>query len=266
MTTDAPRDEQVIARLRRAAAHPRLLAGPAAEAVDPGRVAQGLAAVAAELDAPREPRLARLLRRLGVPDRVIPIVTATPGLRRSWLVAVTVTILFAVNAAQTAGGTAADRIVVYLTVAPLVPLLGVALSFGPGVDPTHETVVAAPLDTFRVFLLRAATVLAASSLVLGVGAVLLPAGGAARLAWVLPSVACTATSLALAARVEPRRAAATVAVGWVVLVVVATRGADAATVFGAPLQVGALVLTAAALAAAHRRRHQLDTGGGGDAA
>ncbi len=251
--------ERLVAELGRAASHPRLLAGPDADRVDPTRLASGLAAVVSAIDAPPEPRLARLLRRIGVPDRVVPIVTATPGLRRSWTVAVVVTVLFALNAADTASGSGADRIDVYLALAPLVPLLGVALSFGPGVDPTHDTVVAAPVDTFRVFLLRAVTVLVASSLLLGVGALALPAGGWARVAWVLPSLACTASSLALATRLEPRRAAGTVAVAWLGLVVIATRSVGAAATFGPALQLAAVACTLVATIVAVRRRAHVDT-------
>ena len=94
--------------------------------VDPTRVAENLHAVHAELDAPREPRLARLLRRLGVPDLTIPLVTATPALRRSWLVAVAIAVLFSLSVASGNTGGGVDRIAVFLTLAPLVPLLGVA--------------------------------------------------------------------------------------------------------------------------------------------
>ena len=147
--------------LARAGQDPTRYGPTAAHTPDAARLVENLAMIGAELDAPLESRFARLLRRLRVPDLTVPLVTATPGLRRSWLVAVSLAILFALSASANATGTNAERLQFFLTIAPLVPLAGVALAFGRGVDPTYEVVVAAPRDTFRVFLIRAATVLCA---------------------------------------------------------------------------------------------------------
>ncbi len=79
------------AALGRAAERPRFLGGTGGDtSVDPGRLAANLAAIEAEIDAPPPGRLARVLARLGVDDATIPLVTATPALRRSWIAAVTV--------------------------------------------------------------------------------------------------------------------------------------------------------------------------------
>lgn len=245
------------AALGRAADRPRFLTGPAPDA-DAGRAAMNFAAIEAELDAPPAPRLARVLRAVGVPDRTVPLITATPGLRRSWLISVVVAILFAVNAATTSTAEGVERITAFLTVAPLVPLLGVALAFGPGVDPTHDTAVAAPIDGFRLFLIRSVTVLSASSLLLLAGAGLVPAGGAYRFAWLLPALAVTTVTLALATRLDPRVAAGIVAVGWLFVMLVANNRADATGAFGAGLQVTSLVVAAVGAAVFVQQRRRLD--------
>jgi len=232
-------------QLARAATEPRRLAFAESTIVPGDRVHQNLHAIHAELDAPPEPRLARILRRLGVPDLTIPVVTATPALRRSWFVAVAIAVLFALTTAGNATGVGVDRISVFLTLAPLVPLLGVALAFGQGVDPTHDLVVAAPRDTFTVFLVRSLTVLAASSVVLLATSAMLPAGGLFRLAWLLPSIAVSALALALSSRFAARRVALGIALSWLVIVLVVSGASSASAMFG-PITQGAAALVAIA--------------------
>jgi len=213
---------------------------------DPARVTENLHAIHAELDAPRESRLARLLRRLGVPDLSVPLVTATPALRRSWFIAVAVAVLFAISVATNNTSAGVERIAVFLTLAPLVPLLGVALAFGKGVDPTHDLVVAAPRDTFTVFLVRAVTVLTASSMILLLSSLLLPEGGIYRIAWLLPALAISLLTMAISTRLEPRRAAIIVGVSWVVLAFIGAGVASAADMFGGVTQIVSVVVAAAA--------------------
>lgn len=246
------------AAFERASERPRFLAGPDAPPADTRRSELNFAAIEAELDAPPAPRLARVLRALGVPDRTVPLITATPGLRRSWLVSVLVALLFAINAAASSTADGVERITAFLTVAPLVPLLGVALAFGPGVDPTHDTAVAAPIDGFRLFLIRSVTVLAASTLLLIGGAALVPDGGAYRFAWLLPALAVTTATLALATRFDPRVAAGGVAVAWLLAMLIATNRAGAEGAFGPGLQVASLVIALVGATVFVQRRRRLD--------
>ena len=242
--------------LARAGQRPRFLGDD--PNFDPSRALANLAAVRAELDAPRPPGLARLLLRLGVNERTIALVTATPGLRRSWLAAVMVALLFAIGTASDSQAEGVERIVVFLTMAPLIPLLGVALAFGRGVDPTHEILIAAPLDAFRVFLVRAATVLGTSTAILLVASVMVPEGGVTRIAWLLPAVAATAATMALATRIDPRPAAFVVAAAWVTIVVIVNQATDPATTFGPVTQVVCLVIAGAGAIVFHHRRRRLD--------
>ena len=86
------------------------------------------------LDAVDRPRLSpveRLLRVLGVPEHRARLLAATPTLRRSWLLALLAVLAFALLAAQVDGG----HVLVFLVVAPVLPVLAVAAAYGPKVDP-----------------------------------------------------------------------------------------------------------------------------------
>lgn len=244
-----------------AATDPEHLAGPDSETDEPthrARLDENLRAVHAELDAPTEPVLARLLRRAGVPDLTIPLISATPALRRSWFAAIAIAVLFALSVASNEGSGDIDRISFFLTVAPLVPLLGVALAFGRGVDPTHDIVVAAPRDTFRVFLVRSTTVLLASASLLALASIVLPVGGLYRVAWLLPALALTSVTMAASAGRDPRPVAAAVAAGWVVIVVTVSAATSSEAMFGPVTQTVALVAAVVAGGFVVRRRRLLD--------
>ncbi|MEM9201750.1 MAG: zf-HC2 domain-containing protein [Actinomycetota bacterium] len=234
-TPDSPLEDA----LSRAGERPRFLAGHAAADTnrDLHRMAANFAAIEAEIDAPRPSRLARVLRRVGVAETTVPLVTATPSLRRSWIVAVLIAVLFALNAAASSSADGAERIVGFLTVAPLIPLMGVALAFGPGVDPTHDVAVAAPVDGFRLFLIRATTVVTASCGVLCAVAFFMPEGGWYRLAWLLPSLATTTVALALSTRLGARRGAGVAAIGWLLLTLVMVDNTSTTATFGAIAQL-----------------------------
>ncbi|MEM7094844.1 MAG: zf-HC2 domain-containing protein [Actinomycetota bacterium] len=202
-----------------------------------GRIEENLHLIHAELDAPRPGWLERVLRHIGVPDLTVPLVSATPALRRSWVAATVFALLFALSVDSNSTAIGPDRVVTFLTLAPLVPLLGVALAFGRGVDPTYELLVAAPRDTFRVFLIRCTTVLVASASLLLVASTLLPEVGWYRVAWLLPALALTSITMGLAARRDPRRVAAAVAGAWILVVVVIVQAASASEMFGPAAQV-----------------------------
>lgn len=247
--------------LARAARRPRFLVGtePAPTPETQARLAANFAAIDAEIDAPRPRWLERVLLRFGVDEATVPLVTATPALRRSFFGAVILGVLFALSAASTSTAEGTERIVGFLIIAPLVPLAGVALCFGPKVDPTHEIAVAAPMDGFRLFLVRALTVVGASTVILGVGSILVPAGGAHRVAWLLPALAATTFTMALSTRFDPRFAAGFVAAAWIVGMTIAVGAADASAVFGPALQIPSLIVAVLGAAAFGAQRRRLDT-------
>lgn len=155
----------------------------------------------------RSPRLARVLWAAG------------PAVRGAWPLAVLFVALGALALAYGADVDGARPLL--LAVAPVVPVLGVALSYGPHADPLHEITAATPSGGLRLLLTRTAAVLAVSLPLLTLAGVLLPGPGApGAAAWLLPGLALTLASLALAGYVGCRAAAAVTGGGWLGAVLV----------------------------------------------
>lgn len=221
-----------------------------------------LAAVRAELDdrvhAHRRSPVERLLVRAGLPDHLARLLAATPSLTRSWLLGVVVVLAAGVGAAWS-GPRNGAALLGFLLLAPLVPLAGVAVAFGPRVDPTYALGVCAPISTARLLLTRALAVLVTSVAVAAVAAVALPASGWAHVAWLVPSLALTATTLAASTRWSPTAAAATVATGWVVVVLgMELWSAATLAAFRPAGQAVAMALLVASAVAVITRREHLD--------
>lgn len=185
----------------------------------------------------------RVLRLVGVPQHLARVVSITPSLRPSWLIAVTLTLVFAGAASQVALPGSFD---LFLAVAPLVPVAGVAVAYGRVGDPAHEITAATPIDPLRLLLLRAAAVTGFTfvlSLLLDV--VFSSARGTGL--WVLPALALTLTTLALGAHLTMWVGGAISAGAWISLLALfrlrPERSLD--VVFGANAQllfvVGALL-------------------------
>ncbi|MFB7595643.1 zf-HC2 domain-containing protein [Streptomyces sp. NPDC056160] len=193
---------------------------------DPVALEEGWARLDAELDAPRPGPLEALLLRCGVADHTARLLAATPVLRRSWLIAVTAVLVMTVAVSDTLRS--ADSPALFLALAPLLPLAGVALAYGPALDPAYETAVVAPLHGFRLVLLRTVAVLATGLGVNGLATLALPGYGLRALAWLLPALALTATGLALTPRLGPVLAPALTGGAWTALLLVAraTRHGD----------------------------------------
>ncbi|MFF3464457.1 zf-HC2 domain-containing protein [Streptomyces sp. NPDC001984] len=151
------------------------------------------------------PRLARVLWAAG------------PAVRGAWLPGV---LLVAVGALVLAhvGGVSGARALL-LAVAPVVPVAGVALSYGPHADPLYEIAVATPSGGLKLALTRTAAVLVVSLPLLTLAGLLLPGSGApGAAAWLLPGLALTLASLALASYVGCRSATALTGGGWLAAV------------------------------------------------
>lgn len=172
-----------------------------AATVGPQLVDRGWARLDAELDAPVPGPIERLLVRVGVPDHTARLLAATPTLRLSWLLAVVATLALTAMLAHLA------EPIVFLATAPLLPVAGVALSFGHEVDPTYEISLVAPMHTFRLVLLRCVAVLATTTGLSTAASLALPDLGMAALGWFLPSLALTVVSIALSPRLGPVAAA-----------------------------------------------------------
>ncbi|MFF3846005.1 zf-HC2 domain-containing protein [Streptomyces sp. NPDC002328] len=223
-------------------------------AVDPVALDAGWERLDAELDAPRPGLFERLLTRFGVADHTARLLTATPVLRRSWLLAVLSLLVITVLAVHTV-----DRPGLFLALAPLLPLAGVALSYGSNLDPTYEMAVVAPMHGFRLLMIRTVAVLTAGLVFNGLATLALPGYGLLALAWLLPALALTATGLALTPRLGPVLAPALVGGAWLTLLVLTEQHSrDALSPFTAYGQSAAGALAALAALLLYQSRDRFD--------
>jgi hypothetical protein len=182
-----------------------------ARGVETARVDHIWREVRDSIDKPRRGALEAFLVRLGLRDHIARLIVATPSLTASWLIAVSVTLVWAVVAAR-AGG---RGVLAFLVIAPLIPLAGIAFSFGPRIDPTYEVGVASPMHGLRLLLLRAGCVLGTAMLLIGIASIGLPDIGWKAAAWLLPALGVSLASMALATWMDPLWAAGIVGFGWV---------------------------------------------------
>ena len=223
--------------------------------VDPERIDRNWSAITAELDAPAPTLVERALGKIGVPAHLSRVALATPSLRRVWFVATILVVLIGLAGADQAQ--TRDSIFSFLVIAPLVPVLGVAMAYGVEADPAHEIGLATPMRGLRLVLTRTAVVLICSALALSI--VALFSANAMALAWVLPGLALTLTSLALSTFTSPRRASASVAVAWLVLLIIVRSAAvDPVSAFGGGGQTLAVLTTGVAAAVVYARKEQFD--------
>lgn len=211
-----------------------------AAAVDPASMSATWAAVDAALDAPRPGPVEWMILRLGVQPHLARLLAATPALRLSWLSAVVMTLAFAVAAAW--GGQGERAQLMFLLVAPLLPVAGVAAAFSPGADPAAELSLASPYGGFRLLLVRTVAVMGGTISLAALAAVALPGLDLLAAAWLVPALALSAACLAVGTFLRPVTAAATVAVVWVVGVLateVAGAGGMRAFFRGGPIESGA---------------------------
>lgn len=188
---------------------------------------------------------ARLLRSPGLARALF----TTPSLLLPWLIASAV--VLAVGALTQVGG---GQPLVWL-IAPAVAAVGIAYSYGPGLDPAWELSVSMPVSDRLVLLTRAVAVFAVNA-ALGLIASAATLGThtsapAAQLtfAWLLPMTAACAIALAVAVAVRSPVAGAGAGTGaWLTLVF--AHGVTDLGVTGNGAANGAGGLSATALASA----------------
>ena len=190
--------------------------GPAGDGVDLDRVWVNVAAQVWRRHPGRlERTAARLLRSPGLARALL----TTPSLLLPWLIASA--IMLAVGALTQVG---AGQPLVWL-IAPAVAAVGIAYSYGPGLDPAWELSCSMPVSDRLVLLTRAVAVFAvnaglgliASAATLGTHA----STGTWQLtfAWLLPMTAACALALAVAVAVRSAVAGAGAGAGaWLTLV------------------------------------------------
>ncbi|WP_413758324.1 zf-HC2 domain-containing protein [Streptomyces sp. MMBL 11-3] len=228
-----------------------------AEVSDPAPLDEGWERLDAELDAPRPGLMELLLVRTGMADHTARLLAATPVLRLSWLGAVAAVLamtVVAVNSSRAPG-----TLSLFLALAPLLPLAGVALSYGPALDPTYEMAVVSPMHGFRLLMIRTVPVLTVALVLNGLATLALPSYGVRALAWLLPALALTATGLALTPRLGPVLAPALVGGVWVALLVVAQMSGDGTLApYTVPGQGVAAAVAALATGFFYLRRDRFD--------
>lgn len=182
-------------------------------ASDAGAVAQQRVkrAIDDRLDTPPAGWMERALHRVGLGDGDARIVGAALSLHGSWLVASVLALTLVVLA--TAAGPQRAGLAVFLVVAPLLPLVGVTLAYGPRVDPTFEIATAATVSGIRIVLLRTLAVTVPAIPAIAALSVFLPFGPLA-FAWFLPALGLAAASLALGTVMSLTRATSALATLW----------------------------------------------------
>ena len=180
-----------------------------ARLADPALAATSWDAVADRIDAPPARALESVLLRLGVRSGPARLAAATSGLRLSGISAVIGLTAVAVLAAGYA-----DAQGPFLLLAPLVPLVAVALTFAAATDPGGETGIATPLHGVGLTIRRATAVLVLAFLVLAAGALALPDLGAAPLRWMLPAAALAVGGLAVGTWMRIELALGALAAMW----------------------------------------------------
>ena len=141
-----------------------------APSVDVSRLDAVWADVVDAVDAPAPSPLERLLTRLGVAPDTARLLAVTPSLQLSWVTGTAIALCLALLVAHSG-----ERgVALFLALAPVLPVAGVAVAFGPRSDPLHEVALAAPYSSYRLLLVRSAAVLAATLVLAVPAAALLP--------------------------------------------------------------------------------------------
>jgi hypothetical protein len=190
--------------------------GAASDGVDLDRVWVN---VAAEVWRRQPGRLERTAARVLRSPALARALLTTPSLLLPWLI--TSVVVLAVGALTQVS---ADQPLVWL-IAPAVAAVGIAYSYGPGLDPAWELSCSMPVSDRLVLLTRAVAVFAVNA-VLGLVASAATLGtdasaGTAQLtfAWLLPMTAACALALAIAVAARSASAGAVAGAGaWIILV------------------------------------------------
>jgi hypothetical protein len=157
-------------------------------------------------------------QRLSTQGRVRPgmrsreawvMVASGPAARSAWLASCAiVVVLAAVMAAYEV-----REVAPWLGVlAPVVPLLGVAMSYGSGLDDSYEVIASTPGGGLKLLLIRTAAVLVVTTPTVLVAGLLIGYGSPGP--WLAASLGLTLMTLALGSVIGVERAAAVVGVGW----------------------------------------------------
>lgn len=179
---------------------------------DAGRHRSNWTAISQQIDRPQLSLVERLLGRIGVADHRARLVVSTPALRLPWLVAICA-VLAMVVLLHEARGDSSDSFFLFLVVAPVLPLAGVAVAFNGRGDPARELIAATPRSTLELILVRTVAVVGMTSIFTAVAALPFSLSWTAA-AWLLPALGLSAATLALATWMPVEWAAGGLASTW----------------------------------------------------
>jgi hypothetical protein len=161
------------------------------------------------IEVPTPSLFERLLVRVGLPASDAQLVAAAYAFRSGWSTAVLIVLAF-VGLASGFGNASGEW--AFLAAAPILPCLGVALSYEPAIEPALEQELATPYPALRLVLLRSIAVLAGGLPIVVVFGLLTPVH--APVVWLLPAAGFVTVVLALSTWISPLRAAAGVSTVW----------------------------------------------------
>lgn len=136
------------------------------------------------------------------------MVASGPAARWAWLASCAVVIVLAVVLGVYQGSAPWLGVV-----APLLPVMGVGMSYGSGLDHSYEVIASTPGGGLKLLLIRTVAVLAVSTPTVLVAGLLIGYGSPWH--WMAASLGLTLMALALGSVVGVERAAALVGVAWV---------------------------------------------------
>ncbi len=212
--------------------------------VPAGSIANGWEAVLAAVEMPQPTPAERFLLRIGLSPADTVIIATAPRILMAWFTALVCVLGFTLVARDVGGQD--GMLVAFLLAAPLLPVVGVALAYGPGADPAYEAVLASPYRMLRLVLLRSAAVLAVALPLIAAVGLLLPISTTAAVAWLLPAAGFVVAVLGVSAWVNPEYAATAIAAAWVCAVAWSVRAGDPLAVIAPLSMLGYAVLLAAA--------------------
>jgi hypothetical protein len=176
-------------------------------------------AVRARVEQPRLPWLLRQAGRLGLSEPTQILLAAAAALRAAWLSGAFIALGFAVAAAMASG----EALWPFLLVAPLIPVLGVAMSYGSFEDSFEVLSATAPYGRTRLVVVRTVAVLVTTVPVACLLGLALPGPTWVAAAWLGPALAMLSLLLSLGSFLGPRLAAPIVVLLWCGLVLGSVR-------------------------------------------
>ncbi len=205
-------------------------------------LAAGWDLVLEAVEVPPPTLLGRALRRAGLSAADSLIMETAPRVLRAWFACLVGLLGFTFVARDVGGQSGA--LVAFLFVAPVLPVAGVALAYGPGADPSYDIVLASPYRMFRLVLLRSVMVLATALPVIAAAGLLLPISTVAAVAWVLPALGFSVVVLGVSTWVRGEYAAVAIAFAWVCAIAWSVHAENPLALLAPPAMAGYLVIAA----------------------